>query len=191
MVYATQGGLGDKLLQDMNIDTQGMHDALLSTVRDLSKHVHVQPSTMLSPGVSVVPLADGVLTTVCEFLEAIARFREEVGIAVSEAVNDEALNSFFRETVDSLDELSTHTEVNEVEVDDVKVVSIGASKVFLEASGTVYVELVYGSASDERKGDGARMSDKFPFTMTLSASTANLEAFESGQGLVNTDRFYE
>src|SRR5208283_5092883 len=31
MVYATQGGLADDLLQGLDIDTEGMHDALVAT----------------------------------------------------------------------------------------------------------------------------------------------------------------
>jgi len=190
MIYATQGGLRDELLAELHIDTQGMHDALLATVRKLSKHVHMEPSSMLPPSASVVELANEVLTAVAEFLEAVDQFRAEIGEAVSGAVNDEALDSFLRATYDSLDELSTHMQVDGVEVDAIKVIGIGASKVYLEASGTVYVELVYGSGADERRGDGARISDNYPFTMMLSASTTDLKDLQSGQGYVNTDSFY-
>ena len=191
MVYATQGGLRDETLSELNIDVEGMHSELISTVKMLSKHVHIEELNMLPPASSPAVLAEEVIAAVTEFLESIARFRSEVGDAVSEAVQTEALDTFLRETVDSLDELSSHTQVEDVEVAVVDVIGIGPSEVSIEASGTVYVELVYGSSSDERRGDGARMSAKYPFRILLTASTENLANLESGSAYVNTDSFYK
>jgi len=71
------------------------------------------------------------------------------------------------EALGALDELSTHTIVEGVSVDDIQIVDLGVDRLDLALEGTVYVTLQYGSGSDIRRGDGASMSDNYPFTANL------------------------
>jgi hypothetical protein len=146
---------------------------------------------MLNPSDDIAGMAEDVLSAVVRFFHSVSEFRASVEEAVSEAVNDEALNTFMMETVSELDELSTHTQIDEVVADDVKVKSINASTILLMVSGTVYVELIYGSSSDQRRGDGARMNGHYPFSMVISAPTDDISELRSLEFSVDNSAFYE
>jgi len=190
MVNAIQGGIPDAVLNKIGINTAGLHNDLHSTVNGLNKHVHIQSENLRDPAASIVGLVEDVFTAVFDFLTAVEKFRLQVSKAVSEAVNKEVFTAFFLETVDDLDVLSTHTRIDKVQ-GDVTTVAIRASEVLMEAKGTVFVELVYGSGSDERSGSGSRTDDSYPFTMKLSASTSNLEDLQNMGLEVDTHSFYE
>ena len=175
MVYITQGGISDAMLQELKLQPDEMHVALMSTLDDLNKFTHVQPRTMLGSAAETDTLVDGVLETLSDFLDSIEEFRNEVSRAVLDAVNLETLGAFLFETHDALDELSTHTQVDDVQVDKLDVVGIDAQAVTLMGSGTVYVVLQYGSGSDKRRGDDASMNDDYPFTMKVRVSTQSLK----------------
>jgi hypothetical protein len=166
MIYAIQGGIPDTLFKKTGFDNKRAQDRLLSTIDGLNKHVHMQPEYLMTPAASIVGLVEEVFEVVFDFLEAVEEFRVQVREAVSSSVNEEVFKAFFL-TVDNLDVLSTHTRVEAVQADDVLAVKLGASEVLFEVSGTVYVELIYGSGSDERSGNGARINDQYPFTMTF------------------------
>ncbi|WP_027528712.1 hypothetical protein [Bradyrhizobium sp. Ec3.3] len=68
------------------------------------------------------------------------------------------------ETLQELDELSTHTTFDKHHVGDVRVVSIDDEFIDLVVRGTVYVELQYGSSSVLGNDMGAIMSDSHPYT---------------------------
>lgn len=81
--------------------------------------------------------------------------------------------------------------VNEVIADDIRVREIGPEQVKLDVRGTVYVELNYGSKSDFRRGDGASMRDKYPFSVAMTASVKDLKPEIAGQVRVDNSSFFE
>lgn len=191
MIYATQGGISDEMLKELTLDADGMHRTLADTIDSLNKFTHVQPGTMLGAASAMDNLVDAVLDTLSEFLDSTDMFHAEVAQVVSDAVNTETLSAFTMETIGELDELSTHTQVEDVEVEELKVVGIDARFVIMKGTGTVYVELVYGSGSDERRGDGARMSDQYPFSMTVNASTNDFSQLTIDVLRVDNSSFYK
>jgi len=66
------------------------------------------------------------------------------------------------ETLQVVDELASHYSLEEVYVDNAKVLRIGAETITYRASGSVNVILQRGSNSDLRRGDGAELSETFP-----------------------------
>ena len=74
------------------------------------------------------------------------------------------------ETPDGLDELSTHTNVDMVEVDEILSIELEGDKIILSGLATIYVYLQYGSAHDTKLGDGDSKSANFPlnFEVTLN-----------------------
>lgn len=192
MRYATQGGLSDKLLSDLDLDPEVMHADLVVKVNQLSKFAHISPASMLSEENEVLAFVEEVAQAVIDFVDQIHAVRGEIATAVSDSIQSEADLALTETEVDGLDELSTHTRVDEVAVEHIKVLSIDESYVHIEASGTVYVELIYGSGSDERNGMGARMTDNYPFTMAMKSPVTNLNAVERVWGpKVDNRSFYE
>ena len=191
MTYATQGGISDEMLKELEVDPDEMHSILAQTINKLSKFTHVQPETMLGSAKATDAIVVEVLETLSAFLTSILEFRSEVARVVSDAIDTEVLNTFMADTIGELDELSSHTQVNDAVVENLEVVNIDPHIVTLKGRGTVYVDLVYGSASDERRGDGARESARYPFTMTINALTTDFTHLTTGITRVDTSCFYE
>lgn len=191
MTYATQGGLSDKLLVGLGVDISAAHRELAGVFDRLNKLTHVRPGTRITADADVVDFMDEALKAVLAFYETLASCRSEVGDAVAEGANDSALASLTETVVQELDELSTHTFVEEVEVEEVSVTAITADSVSFEASGTVHVTLNYGSGSDFRRGDGASMPDSYPFSLSLEAPTRDIHRLKAGRPRVDNSSFYE
>ncbi|NTH51591.1 hypothetical protein G6L09_11480 [Agrobacterium rhizogenes] len=191
MVYATQGGLSDKYLDELGVDTKGAHKKLRTVVDELSKYTHVRPGSLLEGDAVVSNFMAEALEAMIRFYDVIFDVREAVASAVSEA-NGEAADSALTDSIASeLDELSTHTAVNEVIADDIRVTRMGSTLVEFEVRGTVYVQLNYGSRSDFNRGDGASMSDKYPFSLTMAASVADLRPYATSRVSVDNSSFFE
>ncbi|OWV40353.1 hypothetical protein CDZ96_25955 [Mameliella alba] len=94
--------------------------------------------------------------------------------------------------LDELDILSTHTRVEYPFVDEITVEKIDQSHVYVGVTGDVNVELVYGSGSDFRRGEGATLDDSFPFEVSLRSPITDLDKFETTQPIkVDTSSWYE
>jgi hypothetical protein len=190
MIYAVQGGLTDEILQDLNIDIDGAHDELLKIFERLNKFTHVRPGSLIADDEEFATFMERALSVVLGFHETLSSTRDHVGQALSVALNDEAFDSLTESAIDELDELSTHTFVEEVVVDEVAVTGIDAEHVHIQAGGTVYVTLNYGSSSDFRRGDGVSLNDRYPFAMTARADVDDLSKIRTDRPIVNNESFF-
>jgi hypothetical protein len=191
MVYATQGGISDKALEQLGVDIGDAHKRLRTVVDELSKYTHVRPGTLIEGDEAVAVFMEEALEAMMRFLGAVADVRSAISTAVSEHANDLAIEALTDSVVQELDELSTHTVVDEVIADDIRVVEIGPQEVKLDVRGTVYVELNYGSGSDFRRGDGASMRDKYPFSVEMVAAVTDLKPGIVGRVTVDNSSFFE
>ncbi|WP_353960796.1 hypothetical protein [uncultured Leclercia sp.] len=58
--------------------------------------------------------------------------------------------------------MSTHQYIEEITAEKISVVKIGVSSMRMHIDGSIGSLLMYGSASDRRKGDGAEIPASFP-----------------------------
>ena len=191
MMYATQGGLPDDALEGMGVDIKDDHKRLRSVVDELSKYTHVRPGSLVEGDAEVNAFMDEALRAVIRFLDTFREGRDAIEEAVAERINDAADAALTETSIDELDELSTHTYVEEVVADDVRVTAIGPDEVQFSVRGTVYVELNYGSSSDFNRGDGATMSGKYPFSVRMAASIHDMKPYILGRIAVDNSSFYE
>jgi len=140
---------------------------LIEAMDALNKATHVRPNTVIAGGTQTRVLADDILTALSGLMEAAEDCRDAVIQELHKTINTPILNKLMSEALGALDELSTHTIVEGVSVDDIQIVDLGVDRLDLALEGTVYVTLQYGSGSDIRRGDGASMSDNYPFTANL------------------------
>jgi very-short-patch-repair endonuclease len=92
-----------------------------------------------------------------------------------------------------LDELSTHTRIEEVTDIDIDEIEIRGANIFVAGDGVVSVELQYGSDNEQTTGDGQIMDDSFPFEfeLTLKYNEKNkLQIDEVDKLDVDTSSFY-
>lgn len=99
------------------------------------------------------------------------------------------LANALRENLGSLDELSTHTVVDEVEDIQITALDIGADTMSVSGEGIVYVELNYGSESDREKDDETSNIDSFPFQFTIQLNK-NRQLLETPIIEIDTSSFY-
>lgn len=88
----------------------------------------------------------------------------EVLSKLEEAVGDAAIYSSVTETIMSIDELSTHSSLEEVYIEEVKIVEINDVDIFFLVTGSVDIGLQWGSNSDVRNDIGAVGNRSFPFS---------------------------
>lgn len=162
--YWLQGGLTDTYLQaELGLEPDGLRRRLLKAFNGLSKHVHVRANTLMRDQGEQQSEAQATVEAVEELLHAYHDCREALIEPLVEGLDDGAIDSLLSETIQAIDELSSHYTIEDIYTDKTDVASIGPSTVRYRASGTVSVTLQWGSNSDLRRGDGAELRESFPF----------------------------
>lgn len=95
---------------------------------------------------------------------------------------------------DELDQLSTHTVLDEIFNIDIDEITISEDSIFVKGDGTISVNLDYGSDSDDLIADGYATCDSYPFTFTTKLnfnSASKSFEIEDTDIDVDTSSFYE
>ncbi len=127
-----------------------------------------------------------------KFFVAIATSPKEKKLEVSDIEN--LLTREMAENFpDELDELSSHTTIEEISDIDIDEINIGGKTIFVKGDGVVSVELQYGSDSDQDIGEGHKTNDSFPFDFELTLEYDNnnkLKIMEVNKLKVDTSSYY-
>jgi hypothetical protein len=159
----------------------------------LHKATHVRPETVVHDANAVKVMAQDVLLGIHTLLEAAAASRDKMKHAVADAMHHAVFENLISETIQELDELSTHTSVEGHYIESVKVKKMSATRVDYVITGQVEVELQYGSDSDVRHDIGFRQNDSYPYRAKVSSNAAKpLEISSENMDLrVDNSGFYE
>lgn len=168
-------------------------DPLLDAFDKLNKATHVRAETIVFKGKEVRQLLSVVLQGLLDLLDAATNARSDLEHMISETMHYAVFENLISETIQELDELSTHTMVDGHQIDTVEVVELNAEQVVYEVTGEVEVELQYGSNSDIRKDIGARIDDSYPYKATVfsRAATPMKISAEDIELRVDNSSFYE
>ncbi|WP_028299041.1 hypothetical protein [Oceanospirillum beijerinckii] len=192
--YAIQGGLSDYYLKNiLEVDNIGPTiKELVKANESLSKYTHIGETTFGMPDDDVKRLAIECLKAVNYFTRHIEECRCSIIEVLATRIDDHVVNQVISETISSIDELSTHHWVEEVDVSASEVSYIGPESITVISKGTVGIELQYGSNSDLRSDMGVTISDSFPFEAELLFELKQpIEQHGSVSNFgVNTDSFY-
>jgi hypothetical protein len=189
--YATQGGLPDEFIRQAGIDVERLHDAAIMAVDTLSKYTHVREGVIVQDPVEIDTFVGNALGALVGLFGSFTSCRSQIEEAVYEQVNDESVSALLYETIQSLDEIATHHSIDEIYVDDVKVARIDASTIHFDVSGSVSVQLQWGSNSDVARDEGALMDKSFPFRVTMWSPVKNVTAFEDTDYIVDTGSWWD
>jgi hypothetical protein len=85
-----------------------------------------------------------------------------------EGLEEHLCNYLMDNLPSELDELSTHTQIEEVTDVSLSSIVLGPSTMEIRGTALVGVQLVYGSESDRAHDNGAEMGDSFPFQFSLT-----------------------
>lgn len=90
----------------------------------------------------------------------------------------------------SLQDLATHVQINEVDGIEIESMHVSENQVRISGAAMVYIDLQYGSNSDNKKDMGAHSSDSYPFSFSISLDASlNIIGVESVE--IDTSSFYE
>lgn len=186
--YVIQGGLPDSYLLDvLNINVSDEKKALIAAVNQLNKYTHVNESTFDVDVTQAIEKAQLAVHALSNVLELASQCRGQLIAALEMNIHNEVVALAIGETIDSIDELATHHCVEEIDVEEVSVINVGSEYIHLQASGTIGVELQWGSDGDLRRGDGAIGNDSFPFTCELQSHVGLPEEIEIIENTLRVD----
>ena len=192
--YIVHAGLPDTFVgKTLKLDVAKSVQPILDAMGALNKGTHVRPETIVHKGRDVRAMTRDVLYGLLRLLDAAAASRDELKQAIEDVMEHAVFERLIMETISELDELSTHTAVDDHYIDTVEVQDINATEITYVISGKVGVELQYGSNADVRRDIGFRQSDSYPYRATVSSRAAKPLAID-GRDVdltVDTSSFYE
>lgn len=166
LTYALIGGFTEMQVEQLTgIEVKPLVKEVIAAYSEVNKHVHGRDDTIVRDLDEQDSVADEVLGSLAELLEAQRHYRSEIVDGIADSLQSEAVVKFTTETVDEIDILATHHTVDWVGIDERSVIGITATHVEYEVTGSVGVTLLYGSGSDRQNGDGAELSEEFPISM--------------------------
>lgn len=192
--FVIHGGIAPDYARDvLNINIDSERKRVVTAVDALSKFTHVNPATFGVPAGEVDARVADACSALQNVLETADFARQTLVAAIEYAVEKEVVHAVLQDTVASVDEIASHHFIDEVSLDSVHVLRIGASEIEFVAHGTLEVELQWGSNSDVRNDLGAVGNDSFPLTLRLVSpvtAPSDVEAVE-GSLVVDTSNWFE
>lgn len=190
--YAVHAGLPEDFVENtLLVDVEETISEFRDLVETLSKFTHVGPSTFNIKEDAAEGLAKQALDTFIMLFDTIDECRKQVRTEMEEhaksAVDDELLET----TVQELDEIATHYQVEGCNIDKLKLLEMNATTIKFELHGSVDCQLQYGSDGDYARGDGLRVDDNYPLTCDLVADIADPLKLTVEGLRVDNSSFYE
>lgn len=193
-IYIVQGGLPiDFVTNTLKLDHKAVCRPLIKAIDRLNRATHVREETILTDDEEIRRLVDDALSGLLDVFAATRECQEEVHKQLADEIHDAVFDTFLTETLQELDELSTHTTVDDHYVSEVRVLNVDEEFINIVADGTVYVELQYGSGSDLRNDMGAVISDSYPYSARMRSKVRSPSEIIKETVAVSVDNrsFYE
>lgn len=189
--YATQGGLADAFIKKAGIDVEDLHDAAIQAVEQLNKYTHIRPGVIEQDEAKIRAFVDDALAALKGLFESFDQCRFLVSEAIFDHIDQEVVAALVAETIQNLDELASHHSIEEVCVEKIKVAEVDHEAVSFAVSGSVSVELQWGSGSDVRRGDGHVADHSFPFSVTMWSPVGDVTDFQDVAHSVDTSEWWD
>ena len=186
MKYAIQGGLLDVYVTDvLGIDVDEIGKKVNDSIDLLSKYTHINPESFYIQEVTIRNFSKDAIKAVLLLFQTIDESRSLLINKLETHIDKSIIDNLFYETIDTIDCLATHYNIENYSVNNIKLLGIDDTTVYFKAEGYVGVKLQYGSDGDLRRGDGMTMYESFPFTGDFYGRIKDrMEAFE-----LNTETF--
>ena len=192
--YIVQAGLSDDFVKEkLKVDAGAMAKPLLEAMDKLNKGTHVRADTVVHKGRTVRNMLYEVLSELYALVEEGEQARHSIKNAAAAALHSAVFDRMILETIQELDELSTHTRVDGHRIDEIRVRRLNAIDIEYCVTGEVDVELQYGSNSDVSNDIGVRSDDSYPYKAKVIANAAKPLAIDVHKIrlAVDTRSFYE
>lgn len=191
--YSIQAGLPDEFIEKF-FDVEDYKYDVLKAIDILNKYTHVEKDTFGISDADIIKFSSKVVDAYSDFVNAIIECRNRLKLELEEHITEALIDHTIRESINDIDMLSTHHEVEEVYVSNYHITALGSTILHIEADGTLDVRQQYGSNSDLKNDIGLQWNSSFPFPSKLTIeitkdfpkNAINLDNFE-----VDTDSWYE
>ena len=172
--YCMQAGLQENLLsEEIREDIKELIKSYNSHITDLNTYTHINYSSFGKGARESYKKLKAVISTYNEIMKVIEQGKSEVINYIPERLGDFVEREISTEIPEALDELSTHTFIEDVELDNFVIDRIDHEFVYINGHSTVHVTLNYGSGSDRRKGNGHSTGKSFPVEFKCKAKAIN------------------
>lgn len=186
--YAVQGGLENSYVENtLGLEVEDIHSRLVKAINSLSKFTHIEPNVFDLPEADIDALVNETSESVYGFLTTIRDCRKMIIDSLWEHIDSAVIDETLKETIIAIDELATHHFIDEVYTDKVEIYEINHESIKFRVYGSIGCELQWGSNSDLRRGDGAVLSQSFPFVCELTSPVDAPEEIESIEDLLGVD----
>ena len=174
ITYVLQGGLpSDYVISTLEIDVTEEKKELIRAIKELNKYTHVNEGTFGVDASRASEEAAFAIDSLSSVLGLSNNCRIQLAQALEAQIHNEVVALAIKESVGAIDELATHHCVDEIDVEEVTITKVGSKFIHLRASGTIGVELQWGSSGDLRRGEGATGNESFPFSCELQSHVEN------------------
>ncbi|MFC1510220.1 hypothetical protein ACFL49_00985 [Candidatus Omnitrophota bacterium] len=174
--FAVQGGLSNDYLKErFNIDMKIVYRELIQSINELCKYTHIERETFNLDAKMIIEKEDEILKPFYDFLHSLEECTLLIVSSLHRGIHEAVIHECLRESIVALDELSSHSSVEEIWINDSQILSIDEENVKILVCGQLECGLQWGSNGDVRRGDGAVGSVSFPFTCELWACVADLD----------------
>lgn len=192
--YSIQGGLSDDYLENEFFNIDNFTKPVLNSIDMLNKYTHVSEETFGLANNEVVQLSKQIVNTFDQLVVGIKSCKEQIVRQLDANVDETIVEHTLFESIDEIDIISTHYNVEEMEYSMIKVEDIKSRFIIIGVSGMLKVRQQFGSNGDLDKGDGLELYNSYPFESKLSQelledfpkTDMNVESF-----VVNTDDWYK
>jgi hypothetical protein len=189
--YAVQAGLPDDFVASLLVDVPGTVRVFQDLTKRMNKLTHLTEQTFGIDAYAADRFAGIALETFNLLLETIDDCRTELRNSVEESAKDVLTDDMLDGTITALEEIATHYEIDEVNIDRLKLEYLGPDQIVFKAAGTVDCTLQYGSDSDVRNDSGMRVDDHYPLTCEFVADVSTPMDLKVRKLHVDNSSFYE
>jgi hypothetical protein len=192
MKYAILNGLDAEFISgDFSLQIDETCKQLNKNLGKLSKYVHLDEDRFDIAEDDIQLKKGTILTLFLNFLECMTASKNMVRDDLANHFENQVINRIVDESVDEVDELATHNLIENVYTDHVELIEFDKDKIQIQGTGSVDVELQYGSNSDFNKGDGLKANLSFPFTAIIQGNPQDIDSLYLESFNVDTSSYYE
>ncbi|MFJ5366757.1 hypothetical protein ACIPR9_16810 [Pectobacterium punjabense] len=192
--YIIQGGISDCYIRDdLGIDISDVFPRLRDAFESLNRLTHISNTVFPIDASHGIQMTSQVEEYISSLFMRLDECHCQIITRLGEKVGNATIQSAISESLDSIDILSTHSSVEEIYVENIRIVEVNYEEIIFEATGSVDVGLQWGSNSDVRNDIGAVSERSFPFSCEVRSQVGEPEDVfcDEGAFTVDTSSWFE
>lgn len=186
--YIIQGGLSDEYItNDLGLEVNRVYTGLRDAFNSMNRLTHISDKVFPIDNLRGRGIISEVNRCISDLFNMLESCHNEIIYKLDEKINNAAIEGAIFQSIESIDLLSTHSSVGELDINDVVISEINDSEIVFFVTGKVNVELQWGSNSDVRNDIGGVGEQSFPFSCQVRSSVLDPENVFCEEGAFQVD----